>query len=94
MIGPYVTIVSSQHQILDPDIPVTTLNHIMMPVHISDDVWIGAHSVIRGGISIGRGAVIAAGAVVTHDVGDYKIVGGVPAVEIGDRRIQKNWNIR
>jgi maltose O-acetyltransferase len=86
LIGPNVVIVSSQHHFTDPDIPITNLDHIMMPVKIADDVWIGAHAVIRGGVSIGRGAIIAAGAIVTHDVGEYKIVAGVPAVEIGDRR--------
>jgi acetyltransferase-like isoleucine patch superfamily enzyme len=89
LIGPYVVIVSSQHQYSQPEIPMTTLDHIMMPVNIENDVWIGAHAVIRGGITIGRGAVVAAGAVVTHNVGEYKIVGGVPAVEIGDRRTLK-----
>jgi acetyltransferase-like isoleucine patch superfamily enzyme len=89
MIGPYVVIVSSQHQFIHPEIAMTSLNHIMMPVNIGNDVWIGAHSVIRGGITIGQGAVIAAGAIVTRDVGEYKIVGGVPAIEIGDRRALK-----
>lgn len=46
---------------------------------IGSDVWIGAHALIKSGITIGNGAVIAAGAVVTHDVPPYAIVGGVPA---------------
>jgi acetyltransferase-like isoleucine patch superfamily enzyme len=53
---------------------------------IGNDVWIGAHAVINGGVRIGDGVVIAAGAVVTRDVEPYKIVGGVPAAVIGDRR--------
>jgi virginiamycin A acetyltransferase len=48
-------------------------------VKIGHDVWIGANSVIMPGITIGNGAVIAAGAVVTKDVPDYAVVGGVPA---------------
>jgi len=48
-------------------------------VVISDDVWIGANAVILPGVTIGRHAVIAAGAVVTKDVPDYTVVGGVPA---------------
>jgi len=48
-------------------------------VQIGNDVWIGANAVILEGVTIGNGAVIAANAVVTKDVGDYQIVGGVPA---------------
>lgn len=48
-------------------------------VHIGSDVWIGARAVILGGVRIGHGAVVAAGAVVTQDVAPYSIVGGVPA---------------
>lgn len=46
---------------------------------VGNDVWIGSHSIIRGGITIGDGAIIAMGAVVTKDVPPYAIVGGVPA---------------
>lgn len=50
------------------------------PLTISDDVWIGDRVTILGSCSqIGRGAVLAAGAVVTHDVAPYSIIGGVPA---------------
>lgn len=48
-------------------------------VEIGNDVWIGAHALIMDGVSIGDGAVIAAGAVVTKDVEPYAIYGGVPA---------------
>lgn len=47
--------------------------------YISDDVWIGERATIMGGVHIGQGAVVAAGAVVTKDVPPYAIVGGVPA---------------
>ncbi len=56
------------------------------PLVISDDVWIGSRAIINEGVGrIGRGAIIAAGAVVTKEVGDWKIVGGAPARVIGDR---------
>lgn len=48
-------------------------------VIIGNDVWIGSHALIMGGIRIGDGAVIASGAVVTKDVEPYSVVGGVPA---------------
>lgn len=81
------------HVNLAQGITVTALNHNFsianqrideqgistQPVVISDDVWIGANAVILPGVTIGRHAVIAAGAVVTKDVPDYTVVGGVPA---------------
>ena len=74
------------------------------PVIIENDVWIGANVVILPGVHIGNGAVIAAGAVVSHDVEPYAVVGGVPANVIKFRyspeqieKFQKiewwNWNI-
>jgi len=48
-------------------------------IKIGNDVWIGARALILGGITIGDGAIIGAGAVVTKDVPDYAVVGGVPA---------------
>ncbi len=53
---------------------------------IADDAWIGSRAIICEGVGrIGRGAIVAAGAVVTKEVGDGKIVGGAPARVIGDR---------
>lgn len=46
---------------------------------IGNDVWIGANALIKGGLTIGDGAIIGAGAVVTRDVPPYAIVGGIPA---------------
>lgn len=51
----------------------------LLPVTIGADVWMGANALIKGGVKIGVGAVIGAGAVVTKDVPDFAIVGGVPA---------------
>lgn len=52
------------------------------PIKIGNDVWIGAYAVILPGVTIGDGAIIAAGAIVTKDVEDYSIVAGVPAKHI------------
>ncbi len=49
------------------------------PIIIEDDVWLATRSTILKGVRIGKGAVVAAGAVVTHDVAPYTLVGGVPA---------------
>ncbi len=48
-------------------------------VEIGNDVWIGCHAVVLSGVRVGDGAVIGAGAVVTHDVAPYAVVAGVPA---------------
>lgn len=55
------------------------------PIVIDDYVWIGLNAIILPGVHVGKGAVICAGAVVTHDVKEYEIVGGVPAKKIGER---------
>lgn len=60
-------------------------NHDASPLHIGSDVWIGFGAIVLSGISIGRGAVVAAGSVVTDDVEPYAIVAGVPARQIGRR---------
>jgi acetyltransferase-like isoleucine patch superfamily enzyme len=55
------------------------------PVRICWGSWLGAGAVIMPGITIGRGAVVGANAVVTRDVGEYEIVAGVPATVLGSR---------
>jgi acetyltransferase-like isoleucine patch superfamily enzyme len=55
-------------------------------VEIGDYVFIGPRAIILPGVKIGKGAVVAAGAVVTSDVPDFAIVGGVPAKIIGERK--------
>jgi acetyltransferase-like isoleucine patch superfamily enzyme len=55
-------------------------------VKIENDVWIGTHAVILDGVEIGKGAVIAAGAVVTKNVKPYCVMAGVPAKQIGLRK--------
>jgi acetyltransferase-like isoleucine patch superfamily enzyme len=56
------------------------------PVHIGDDVWIGAGAIILPGVTIGDHAVIGAGAVVRADVAPWSVVAGVPARRLRDRR--------
>ena len=54
-------------------------------VTIGDCVWIGPNAILLPSITIGEGAVVAAGSVVTHDVAPYTVVGGIPAKKINDR---------
>ncbi len=49
------------------------------PIVIEDNVWIGANTTVTSGVTIGKGSIVAAGAVVTKDVPKYSIVGGIPA---------------
>ena len=87
MIGNHVDIASevliynSQHDINSADFQAT-----LSPVEIGDYVFIGPRAIILPGVKIGKGAVIGAGAVITKDVLEFTIVGGVPAVKIGERR--------
>jgi len=52
---------------------------VLGAIVIGDEVWMGVNCVVLKGVTIGRGAVVAAGSVVIKDVGEYEIVGGVPA---------------
>lgn len=62
-------------------------------VIIEDYAWISARAIILPGIRIGKGAVVAAGAVVTKDVLDYTIVGGIPAKKIGERNKNLSYTL-
>ena len=66
----------------NPVIVDATLFEEMPTTHIGHDVWIGARAILRTGVKIGDGAIIAAGAVVVKDVEPFSIVGGVPAKHI------------
>lgn len=64
---------------------------VFKPIIIEDYAWIGVGSILLQGVTIGRGAVVAAGAVVTKDVQPYTIVGGIPAKAIGKRNDKLNY---
>jgi acetyltransferase-like isoleucine patch superfamily enzyme len=63
-------------------------------VIIEDYVWIAARAIILPGVTIGRGAVVAAGAVVTKNVSPMTIVAGVPARKIGERKSKLQYKIK
>lgn len=83
-IASQVLIYNSKHQVDDPQFKA-----VEAPVEIGDYVFIGPRAIIFPGVKIGRGAVVAAGAVVTKDVSPGEIVGGVPAKTIRDRKLKE-----
>lgn len=82
MIGPNTLITTVGH----PLSPMGRRKHlgIAKPVTIGNDVWIGGNVTILPGVTIGNNVVVAAGAVVTKDISDNCVVGGVPARKIKD----------
>lgn len=86
IVGPNVVIRARSHVFEATDKPIRTQGHCGARIVIGDDVWMGANVVVLEGVHIGSHAVIAAGAVVTRDIPDFAIAGGVPARLIRDRR--------
>lgn len=78
-----VMIYNSEHDLKDPKFKA-----ISAPVTIGDYCFIGPRVIIMPGVNIGKGAVVAGGAVVTKDIDDFAIVGGVPAKFIATRQIK------
>lgn len=76
-----VMIYNSEHDLSKED-----FSAIVEPVEIGDYVFIGPRAIILPGVKIGKGAIVAAGAVVTSDVSEFTIVGGIPAKPIGERK--------
>lgn len=87
MMGQEVIIYTTRHCDERVDIPMREQG--MMPVSkviIGNDVWIGSRVIILPGVVIGDGCIIGAGAVVTKNIPDYSVVGGVPAKIIRKRK--------
>lgn len=79
MMAPGVMIFTQNHETRDLSIPMRLQTAPKKKVTIGNDVWIGANALIMPGVSVGDGAIIAAGAVVTKNVDSYAVVGGNPA---------------
>jgi acetyltransferase-like isoleucine patch superfamily enzyme len=84
--GPSVYIDTHMHNFQRTDVPMKKQGRTEKDVVVGRDVWIGAKAVILNGITIGEGAIVAAGAVVTKDVEPYTIVAGVPALPVKNRK--------
>ncbi|MFN3326659.1 MAG: acyltransferase [Bryobacteraceae bacterium] len=79
-ISSFAVLLGGRHDLNDP-----AFASILEPIEIEDYAWLATRVTVLGGVRVGRGAVVAAGAVVTKDVADYAVVGGVPAKKIGER---------
>ena len=85
IIGPNVVFRASNHNFKDLSIPMKFQGHTGGKIIICDDVWIGANVTIVPNVYIGKGAIIGAGAVVTKNIPQFSICGGVPAKIIKKR---------
>ena len=85
MMGPRVTLLAESHNHGDPALPMKSQGVSRSSIRIEDDCWIGAGAQVLPGVTIGRGSVVGAGAVVSRDVPAYSVVAGVPARLIRDR---------
>ncbi len=86
MLANNVSIIGGDHEFTKVGIPIIFAGRgVLNETCIGKDVWIGAYSRILTGITIGDGAIIAMGSVVTKDVEPFTIYGGVPAKKIKNR---------
>lgn len=74
-----VRMITRKHGFSDLDKPMSQQGYTNAPIVIQDDVWVGFQAVILPGVTVGRGSIIGAGAVVTKDVEPFTVVVGVPA---------------
>lgn len=85
LVSMHCTILSSNHAIPPKDTPIRHVPDTLLPTRIGRDVWIGANAVILGGVTIGDGCVVGAGAVVTRSLPAYSVATGVPAKVLRQR---------
>ena len=93
-IGPDVTILTSSHRYADEEWIPFGPEVDRKTVHIEDHAWIGCRVVILPGVTVGEGAVVAAGSVVTKDVASCAVVAGNPAAVIKQRDVETFRRLR
>jgi acetyltransferase-like isoleucine patch superfamily enzyme len=85
LIGYGTTFLTTNHNFKNSKLRINEQGIISKQITIQDDVWIGARAIILSGITVGKGSVVAAGAVVTKNVEPFSVVAGVPARLISKR---------
>jgi len=96
------TILIGKNVNISSQVMIFTVDHDPMDPHfktriakvvIEDYVWLSTRSLILPGVTVGKGAVVAAGSVVTRDVPPYTVVGGIPAKKIGERTKELSYDV-
>jgi acetyltransferase-like isoleucine patch superfamily enzyme len=87
-ISPEVMLITSYHLKDDPEFRIED-----KPIVIEDYAWVGSRATVLPGVNIGKGAVVAAGAVVAKNVAPYAVVGGMPAKVIGERTKELKYQL-
>jgi acetyltransferase-like isoleucine patch superfamily enzyme len=85
IVGPRVILHSGNHVYKDKSIPVWKQGYQFKPIVIKEDVWLGSNVTVLQGVTIRKGAIVAAGSIVTKDVDEFAVVAGVPAKKIAER---------
>lgn len=88
-ISPEVHLITASHDVQSKEFTFYTL-----PIIIEDYVWVGTRATVLPGVTLGKGCVVASGAVVVKDVDPFAIVGGVPAKTISTRTKNLSYNCR
>jgi acetyltransferase-like isoleucine patch superfamily enzyme len=86
LIANQVEIIGGDHTFENLEVPMRFQGRSPSRIVIGEDVWIGTHAIIVGGVTIGKGAVIGAGAVVNRDIEEYAVAVGVPARVVRSRK--------
>ncbi|MGL5880507.1 MAG: acyltransferase [Xenococcaceae cyanobacterium] len=90
LIASHCSIYAQNHVFADPTIPIREQGYTLEGIIIEDDCWLGTGVRVLDGVTIGKGSVIGAGAVVTKDIPPYSIAVGVPAKVIRQRTEQRS----
>jgi acetyltransferase-like isoleucine patch superfamily enzyme len=83
--GPGAKVLGAEHTGIPTDMPIIQTDLEIAPIRIGAGADVGVNAVILPGVTVGRGSIIGAGAVVTRDVPDFVKVAGIPAAIIGKR---------
>ena len=86
-IGAGSKFITANHGFSDISIPINLQKYSVSPIILNDDCWLGYNVIILPGVVLGKGCIVAAGAVVTRSFDDYSILAGVPAKLIRKRQL-------